>query len=251
MTKSIKILERIYFGLLVIILLLIVFNSYFITRSFSRETMTSIVLSLGLFAAAYIVYSLYRREVAKNLEELEVLKQDKLGLEEKISEAFQYIGQLNVQIEEIRSVFSEVKKYPESKSELKYILDFLADKVLATTDIPWICFKVVEPGVSKLLAEHCKTRGNQQGQSTLRHDVNVRQLIDGTLPEGYTCFDSGHTNLDFRVYCLMPKQDLTKEQKMFIKAIMNQLEMFYLIFTSLSLNKNHDGGRVIGSSQGS
>jgi hypothetical protein len=63
-------------------------------------------------------------------------------------------------------------------------------------------------------------------------------MIDGALPEDYSCFDSGRSNLAFRVYCLMPRQELTREQKMFIKAIMNQLEMFYLIFTSLTLNKS-------------
>lgn len=235
MTKNIKILERIYFSLLVVILLLIVFNNYLVSRSFTHETMTSIVLSLGLFAAAYIVYGLYRREVAKNLEELENLKLDKQSLEEKIDEAFKYIGQLNIQIEEIRSVFSEIRKYPESKSELKFILDFLAGKVLAMTDAAWACFKVVEPTTNRILIEHCKPRGQDKPrpEQAPRTEIPVSALLKREAPAGTMLIWPDQENLNLRVFCILPVEGLTKEQRVFIKAIVNQLEMFYLIFSGL------------------
>ncbi|NTU98671.1 hypothetical protein HGA64_01535 [Candidatus Falkowbacteria bacterium] len=239
MIKGVKILERVYFGLLVLIMGLVLFNHYFVSGRFDREALVSTVITAGLMAVAYIVYTLYKREVMRNLEELEGLRRNKQDLEGKIDEAFKYIGQLNVQIEEIRTIFSGVKKLPESKSELRVILDFLSSKVLSVAGSSWTCLKIVDLANYRILAEHTKTRGESEHDvQAMKADVSARMLIANSLPKEYCIVRSAHDNLDFAVYCLLPSCDLSKEQKVFIRAVVNQLEMFYLIFTNLSSQRS-------------
>lgn len=241
MPKKIKILESFYLMLLVIIFFLIIYYQ------FMYNTFKEIILSLALFISAYALYNLYQKEAAKNNREFEVLKldkevlrQDKIGLEEKIEEAFKHIGKLNVQVEEIHSVFNDIKKYPENKNDLKYILNFLTSKVLALTDADWVSFKIIDPTAHKILAEHHKARGHHgQDQGIVRIELDTRSLLAKEAPSGHTLVWSwsDKEGLNLRVFCILPKEELSREEKVFIKAIVNQLEMFYLIFSSSNPQK--------------
>ena len=72
-----------------------------------------------MFSAGYFIALLYRKEAARNRGDLIRLKRDKGALENRLSEDFKYIGAVNVEIEEIRSVSSGRRKFPENK---KYLL---------------------------------------------------------------------------------------------------------------------------------
>jgi len=235
MSKRIRVLESLYLFLLIFIFLTITYYQ------FKYNTFQEILFSLGLFIFAFLLYGLYRKEADKNTFEFETLKQDKLGLEEKIDEAFKHIGKLNVQVEEIHSVFNDIKKYPENKNDLRYILNFLSGKVLAMTNADWICFKIINPSAYKILAEYNKVRGNHENCNEVMPKVNITtdSLLAKEAPPGHTLVWSWaeKDGLNLRVFCILPKEELSREEKVFIKAIVNQLEMFYLIFSSLKSKK--------------
>ena len=231
MRQDLKILERIYFGLLVALYLLIIFTPLIVRSgiSFVREEFIEISIISFLIIVIYRVLSLYRREVAKNLEKLRDLEHKKESLEEKLIEAFKYIGAVNVQINTIRSAFADLNKYPENKKDYKYIMQFFAQKILGIIDAEWVLLKIIDMKDNKTLREHVEVRG---GAALLKYSFANKDLVNGKIPSDYSIVRSSQENFTIKTICLLPTKKISKEIKVVIQAIVNQLEMLFLIFAS-------------------
>ncbi len=224
--------------MLVVLFFLIVLTPYFIRSRFGflpEEAVEGAIIAF-LFLIGYFTLKLYQREVAKNLAELEKLKKTKNELSDSLEEAFRYIGAVNVQIQTIKSVFSSLEKYPESKKDFKRILHFLADRILALVNVDWVVLKIVNTQNQETLREHSATRGSAV---LLKYNITNQDLISGQIKGGYTVIASGQKNFFIKAFCIMPKAKINKEQKILIQAIVNQIEMLFIIFTSVYYKNSH------------
>jgi hypothetical protein len=231
MKSHIKLLERIYLLSLLSLFLLIVFTPYLIRTGISlfEEELVEVTVILFLFALGYAVLLLYRKEVTKNLRELATSKQEKNSLEEQLGEAFKYIGSMNVQVREIKAVFSNMGKFPETKKDVKYILQFLADRILSMVNVEWVLLRIINTQDLDTLGEYCETRGKAV---ILKHKIGNRELVSSKQSVGLTIIASAQENFYIKTLCIMPKAEISQEQEIFIKALVNQLEMLFVIFTS-------------------
>jgi hypothetical protein len=231
MNRNIKLLERVYFAILVSIFLLIVFTPYIIRSGFTLldEEIAEVAAIALFFAVGYGILLLYRKEAAKNRNELDRLKQDKGTLERRLTEAFHYIGTVNIQIEEIRSVFSHIRKFPENKKDFRSILEFLAEKTLCMVNAAWVLFRIVDTQNLDTLHEFSESRGNAV---LLNHKISNKHLVSNGKFEGLSVVQSGQGNFHIRTFCIIPKEKLSRDQKVFIRALVNQLEMLFIIFAS-------------------
>jgi hypothetical protein len=238
MNRNIRLLERTYFSVLVAIFLLIVFSPYIIRSGFTlvEEEIAEVAAIALLFTVGYVALFLYRKEAAKNRDELNRLKQDKGVLENQLSEAFNYIGTVNIQIEEIRSVFSDIRKFPENKKDFRYILQFLAERTLNMVNAEWALFRIIDTQNLDTLHEHSETRGNAV---LLKHKISNKELTSNEKSEGFTILGSGQGNFHIKTFCIIPKKKLSRDQEVFIKAVVNQLEMLFLIFISIYYKNSH------------
>ena len=147
---------------------------------------------------------------------------------------------MNIQIQEIKAVFSDVQKFPESKKDFGYTLHFLADRTLSIINAGWVLFRIIDTENLNSLGEYIKTRGS----SVLPHyKISNRTLISNEKLKGYTIVGSGYENLNIKTFCIIPKVKLSKDNEVFIKAIVNQLEMLFLIFTSTYYRDSHSNMR--------
>ena len=242
MNKNIRLLERTYLLILVTIFLLIVFTPYIIHSGFTvfEEQLVEVAIIILLFAVGYAVLSLYRKEAARNLNELNRLKEDKGALENRLTDAFKYIGTANIQIQEIKSVFSDVRKFPENKKDFGYIMQFLADRTISMVNAGWVLFRIIDTKNLNSVREYSKTRGN----SVLpQHKISNRALVSNEKLKGLTVVGSGHENFYIKTFCIIPKAELPTDHEVFIKAVVNQLEMLFLIFTSIYYRDSHSKNR--------
>jgi len=232
MNAHIKPLERIYLLALLILFLLIVFTPYLIGSGISlfEEELVEVTAIVFLFAVGCVVLILYRKEMARNLRELTRVKQHRSSLEQRLEEAFKYIGSVNIQVREIKAAFSDIGKFPETKKDFRYILQLLADRTVSMVNVEWVLLRIINTQNLDTLREYCQTRGKAV---ILKHKIGNRELLSSATPEGLTIVASGQENFHIRTLCIMPKSKISQEQKIFIKALVNQLEMLFVIFTSL------------------
>jgi len=78
----------------------------------------------------YLTNYLYKKEVKKYEDYINNLDSIQRGIEEKLNDAFKYIGTINLQLQEIKSIFAKNDKYPETKEEMKKIEYYMAEKIL-------------------------------------------------------------------------------------------------------------------------
>ena len=232
MIAHIKPLERIYLLALVALFLLIVFTPYLIRSGISlfEEELVEVITIVFLFAVGCVVLLLYRKEVAKNLRELNRFEQDKNSLRQRLDEAFKYIGSVNIQIREIKAAFSDISKFPETKKDFRYILQFLADRTLSIVNVEWVLFRIINTQNLDTLGEYCETRGKAV---ILKHKIGNKELISATKLGELIIIASGQENFHIKTLCIMPKAIITQDQRVLIKAVTNQLQMLFVIFTSL------------------
>lgn len=239
--RDLNILRRTYIFLLFLVMLFIILTPLFVTRGVSifEEETFEVILITALFFVGYFIYRLYKKEVKKNEAQLQELKQDKDDLESRLEESFRHIGKINVQIDEIRDVFSKIDKYPESHKEIKHIFHYLAHKILGLIDADWVILRVVDISSLASQKEHYETRGGSQAQAP---KISNRDLFEKNALKDCLVLKSEQTNLSIKAFCILPGKHISEDQRILIRAITGQLEMLFLIFSSLKYgngNGNH------------
>ncbi len=220
--KKVNILEKFYYLLLILVFLSVISIVHLINGDIvltehiiiQEEYVESFFLFL-LLLIGYLLLKLYKNEIIKN--------------QDKLNEAFKYIGQVNVQLQEINKVFEGIRKIPENKKEIKNILDFFTKKTLAIVNANWSLLRVIDMSTKKTLREYSYSRGSAV---LLKHGISNENLINKIIIDGYTVVTSDQINLGLKVYFIFPVSKINKNQKILIKAIINQLEMLIVIFYS-------------------
>lgn len=242
--SKLKMLEGIYIILLVCLFSLIISTPYLITNKVSltnnilidEELVEGLLIAL-LLVIGSVVSRHYRKELDKYRGEITNLSVKRADAERRLTDAFKYIGAVNVQIEEIESLFLSLNKYPENKKDFKNSLNYLAQKVLGIVNVDWVIFRIINVESLKTLREYSKTRGNAV---LLKHNVSNKSLIDAESIDGCDVISHNQKNLAIKVFCIIPSTDhITATQKGLIQTIVSALEMLFIIFASQYYRKGY------------
>ena len=234
--KKTRPLQAVYLTSLIVLFCLIVSTPYLIKgnvlvkeRIVVGEEIVESALIAVLLIIGYVVSIMYKRELNKCIREIDELTTGKINLEEKLNEAFGYIGEVNVQVQEIRALFSTLKKYPENNNDFKNILAFFGQKVLGIVNVDWVTFRIIEPDSLRTLREHWEARGSAVA---LNHGISNKAIVNHAAINGCSVVGSRYENLSIKVFCILPIEQLTTNQRILVEAIVNDLEMLFVIFTS-------------------
>ncbi len=238
--QRVKLLKWIFFSLLTLDIILIALTPRFISNGvgfIEKEEDVEGILIIILFVVGYVIYYFYKRELEKSLRQIEEHEMRNKTMEERLDGAIKHIGSLNVQIQEIRSIFSDLNKYPESKQDFKLVVEFLAKKILSLVSAEWVLIRIIDPLTLKTLKDHNQTRGSY---ILLKHQISNEELVNkrDEIKE-FSVVESEPSGLSLRVFCIFPRSNLTQEQKVLLKAVANQLELIYLIFASNYYKNSH------------
>ncbi len=223
-----KIIRKIFIAIVFIDSLFILFVPFFNVKikNLSEELSESIFITT-IFFLILIAYRIYKKEdnYNKNYQE---------GLEERLRETFKYIGSVNLQIEEMKKVFSDGFNYPENKKDVHALFINMSERILGIINTDWVLLKIVDINSQTTLREHFITRGNKQIEK-IKFDNQC--LLDGSCLEGnQIVIRSTQENFNIKAFCVLPVS-INKDQGFMIKSIVNQLEMMFVIFNSLYYNK--------------
>ncbi len=194
----------------------------------SEGTSESLIISI-LFVLMATLLGIYFREVDKYRKTQE-------KLEERLRETFKYIGSINLQLEEMKKIFSTVNKYPESQKDIQALFAHTAERILALAPTDWVLLRMVETHQEKTLHEYFISRGNKKIE---RVKVDNHDLLNGTCSvDGCSLIASNQDNFDLKAFCILSTDIKDSNQRFMINSAVNQLEMLFIIFNSLYYKKN-------------
>jgi len=231
MLKNISILRIFYIFLSALIFLTAILTPYIITTGISvfKEEMVEGALIFVLFIVGYGTTYLYKKELSRIEYKLIEEKKSKEKFEQRLTDAFAYIGSVNAQLEVIQSIFSEMKNPPKNKNEMKQTIEFLASRVLGIVPSAWVLLRIIESEKEQTLREYLESR---EAVTLVKHKISNKGLLAGEENDYYDFVSSAENSLNTKTFCIFAKGSASKEQRVLLKAIANQLEMLFIIFDS-------------------
>ena len=228
MSKRRENIKKIFLFLSFLDILFILFVPFVNIRIWNLSDEISDSIFTGILILLILVaYRFYVKETKFN-------KKYQDGLDERLRETFKYIGSVNLQIEEMKKVFSDNGKYPENKKDLHALFINMSERILGLINTDWVLLKVVDLNNQVTLHDHFIARGNKQIEK-LR--IDNKCLLDGScLIDNQTVIRSTQENFNIKAFCILPIS-VNKNQEFMIKSIVNQLEMMFVIFNSLYYKK--------------
>lgn len=242
-SKNKKVIKTVYLSVLGALFVLIISTPYLIRGSFrvganfevSEDFIEATIIAI-LLVVGFFIFRAYEKEIERHLRNIATLAAGKNALEARLNEAFNHIGQINVQIQEIHSIFSALKKYPEDKEDFKKILRFFTNKVLGIVPSDWVLFRIINRENLRTVREFGDSRG---GAILLKYNISNKALIENEAIAGTHIISSEQDNLNIKAFCIIPVKELSPNQTILIKTIISQLEMLFLVFASRYYKKEH------------
>jgi len=241
--RHISFLQLLYIIICVLLSLVMIFTPIILTRSVHIRRMFIIdedvleVCLLGfLFALTLLIFRLYQQEASKQEELINNIKEDKRKADEKLLDSLDYIGKVNVQIEEIKSIYDASNTYPSTKSDFKRIARLLGERILGIVNTKWMLLRIISSGTYRTIYECFETRNDMP--SCYPH-VSNKMIIEQQSAAQFTTVILKPHNLNFLVFCAMPVDAISDDQRVFIRAIMNEVSLLFIISHSSFKDDRH------------
>jgi len=181
-----------------------------------KEMLESILLFIFSFIALLAAYLNEKRINRKKAQADEVLN---------------YLGTINLQFAHAKSIFEDVKRFPESKAEFKMLLGSLAEKALGINNADWLIFRIVDSSNRKTLIEYTQARGGKTIPE--KNKIKTRDLLENSQTREFVVLDSSQENLGIKTFCILSSKEINGNQQALMGVIVNNLSLYYLLFVSI------------------
>lgn len=190
---------------------------------------------LGILLLLNIVMlNLYRKEADRQKEIIARFNKDKIETSERLVDSSKYIGQLNVQIQEIKTMFKNNIRFPETKNDFKKSFVFFSERVMGIVNTNWVLFRIINSNTWKTVSEQFETR---PGYITNYPHIGNKMIIENRACPPFTSVISSPENSNIISCCILPVDEITNDERIFIQAITNEITMMFAIFNYSSQEK--------------
>lgn len=198
-------------------------------RFFIEEGTLETALIVTLFGISFMILKGFMNALKAYQRIVDRTGKEKSELISTLAEAFSYIGTVNVEIQEIESVLCGLTHYPKSKREFRQHIEGLAAKAMTVAAVPWIVVRMIERHSGHTVHEHAVQRPHG-GLPPVT--MGNRAILDGVPVTGLQTVGTRQRNLDLLTVFIMPKAVISKEETFLLTAILNQIEMLFIIYSA-------------------
>lgn len=225
-------LKKNFFWIIALIFILIIVIPFYFEISILGLSVKlfNLIFSSLLLILAYFLSILYLKEIKR-------LRNYQVNLEERLQETFKYIGSVNLQMEEMRQAFANFKKYPENKKDIKTVFSYFAEKILGIANADWVILRVIDTNNFKSLREERFFRKQEKFDN---YKFENKDLLNKKCSvDGCSVTMSDQEGFYIKTCCILPVSLKNSDQEFFVKSMINQLEMMFIVFSAINKNKNN------------
>jgi len=237
--KRIKRLEIIFLATIGVLMLIIAGTPVLVHRwiamtdhLLSEQEVLETLLIAVLLSLAYALSRTYKKLLIAEREEIHRQALNNNELQGRLTEAFKYIGKVNVQVQEIHSPFSLLNRLPQTRKDFKKLLRAFARKALTIANTDWVTVRIIDRPSMRTVIEHLE---NRNGDTALFPHIGNKSVVEGVPIAGRVVIRCGNKNLDITVACIFPRDALSWEEKILLESIAGEIELLFLTFTAIHL----------------
>jgi hypothetical protein len=202
-------------------------------RLLSEQEVLETLLIAVLLSLAYALYHIYKALIRSRREEIQRLAMNNTTLQCRLTEAFKYIGNVNVQLQEIRSVSSLLNRLPQSRKDFKNLLRVFAQKALTIANTDWVAVRIIDRPSLRTVIEHLEAR---RGELAPHPHIGNKAIVKGEPVSCQAVIRCENENLDITVVCIFPRHEFSWEEKILLEAVAGEIELFFIVFTAMHLH---------------
>jgi len=232
--SRLRFLISLYLTLLILLLLCVLATPMSIRHSISMtpnfiidEDILETALIAVLFGISSVILIAFKNRLKEYQEAVNQVREEKSNLISRLSEAFSYIGSVNLEIQELQSIFCSIDQFPKSKNEFKQLINHLTAKATAIASAPWGVIRIIDKSNGRTVKEHAVEFRKKALPSTT---VGNRAIVEEDSTEAFRLIRSSQKNTDLLTVCILPQGPLSKQNSALITAIVNQVEMYFLLY---------------------
>ena len=232
-----------YFSILLFLLLCVSTTPLLIRHGISLsdrfvidEDILETAMILALFGITFLILIRIMNRLRTYRQAMEKALHEKSRLIARLADAFRYIGKVNVEIQEIESALCGVAFYPQSKKEFKRLVDRLASKALTIAASPWLVVRMIDRSSGQTVNEHAL---GHPGSPLPTATIGNRAILDGSGVDGLQTIGPRQQNLDLLTVMILPVSVISKEKTILLTAILNQIEMLFILFRAGCIKPKH------------
>ena len=242
-TRKPNYLVGFYFSILLILLLLVSTTPLLIRHGLSlsdhfviEEEVLETAMILSLFGLSILILVRITKRLDAYRQQVKTVVNEKSRLTSRLVDAFRYIGKVNVEIQEIELALCGVACYPQSKKEFKRLVDQLASRALTIAAAPWLLVRMVDRRSGHTVNEHAV---RHPGGTLPSITIGNRALLAGEPCDGLQTIGPRQKNLDLVTVFILPAVELEKEKSVLLTAILNQIEMLFILYRAGCIKPMH------------
>jgi hypothetical protein len=200
-----------------------------------EETIGGFLLCI-LFIMSILILNTYKHDVNRHKGQINKISYEKKKVEDRLVDSERYIGIVNVQIQEFKSIFNSIDTFPETKDDLKKAFVFFGERVVGIANSNWVLFRIIDNNTLRTMCEQFVTR---QGFPYNYPHVSNKMVVENQIIPDFKYAISNPKNSNILVFCCMPVDNITKEQQIFIQAILNEITKLFVISKSFYYKKEN------------
>ena len=231
--KTLRYLRAVFLAVVGLMLLLIAATPVLVPHGIAlfkrfvfEEDAIETILILILFGVAYLASRAYRTAVTAYKKRLLRFAADKSVLAERLTDAFRYIGTVNVQLQEIHSAFSGLKRLPENRRQFKDLMGMFGGKILGMMNVDWVTIRIINRRILRTIVEHREVR---KIQPVVDPHIGNRAVVEAKPVPGCVIVTDAKDNLSVMAACILPLDHLDKEETILLQALVDEIEMLFII----------------------
>jgi len=215
--RKVNLLAILHLILMGVLLALIASTPLLIREGFSvldEELLEGIVILL-LLGITLSVLTFYRREIKRR--------------EQSLAQFTRHIGTLNLQIEQIRTLYEDIQEWSAERRNLRGMVSLLADRVLGIANTAWVVLRIIDPESGRTLTECTRTKDRSD---PLVPSLSNRRLLESAALDGYSVIARDYRYL--RSFCVLPDGQINQSQALIIQVILDNLSLLYVGFSQVT-----------------
>ncbi|MFC1831534.1 hypothetical protein ACFL0S_05895 [Thermodesulfobacteriota bacterium] len=232
--KQIRFLIVVYFGVMASFLLLMIVTPLIIQFGVAitdeyiiEEDIIETTLIIILLGISYIIFGGFKRSLRAYEEKVETSGEENSRLVSRLADVTNYIGTVNVELQEIQATLCGVERYPQTNRELRRYIDHLVAKTMMVAGTTWAVVRIISRHNCRTIKEYDAVRPHRVLPSST---MGNREILENLHIEGLRIVCSRQKNLDVRTVCILPKTDFSEEETILITAIISQIELLFLLY---------------------
>lgn len=192
----------------------------------AEEIIEGSLLAILFFVNIWIL-SLYRHEASRQKDLIKKIEDDTKAANEQLQDSHKYIGRINVQIQEIKSIFNKAINFPVTRNEFRKTCLYLCERVLGIVNSEWVLFRIIDRTSRKTI---CEQLGTRPGVKTNYPHIGNKNILESKICQPYTSVISDPQNLNLITCCILPVDEISNDERIFIQAIADEVTIMFIIF---------------------